>query len=286
VTRIEVGLLEAGRSWQRERLSRRGGSWRWIPFPATVAVLRHPDGVVLVDAGHAPRFFDATARFPERLYRVLVPADLAAGEAAVDQLAAAGIAAADVTTVVLTHLHGDHLGGLRDFPAARIVHSAAVDLHGTVPGRRAPAAHRREASSHGFLPALLPDDLGRRSVTAEDFRSVGTGLPGLPSGWDVAGDGSIVAVDLPGHGPGHLGVWLPATQGPPVLLVGDACWSRAALGGDLPPAPVLRMMADSDAYRATIGVLAALAEARPDVLIVPSHCATSVAAARAALAGR
>ena len=72
MTRIEVGLLEAGRSWQRERLSRRGGSWRWIPFPATVAVLRHPDGVVLVDAGHAPRFFDATARFPERLYRVLV----------------------------------------------------------------------------------------------------------------------------------------------------------------------------------------------------------------------
>jgi glyoxylase-like metal-dependent hydrolase (beta-lactamase superfamily II) len=286
VTRIEVGLLEAGRSWQRERLARRGGSWRWIPFPATVAVLRHPDGVVLVDTGHAPRFFEATARFPERLYRVIVPADLASGEAAVDQLAAAGVAASDVTTVLLTHLHGDHLGGLRDFPAARIVHSGAVDLHGTVPGRRAPAAHRREASNHGFLPALLPDDLAARSVPAERFAQVGTGLPGVKSGWDVAGDGSIVAVDLPGHGPGHLGVWVPATQGPPVLLVGDACWSRAALTGDLPPAPVLRMMADVAAYRATIAALAALAKARPEILIVPAHCAASVATARAALAGR
>ncbi len=113
--------------------------------------------------------------------------------------------------------------------------------------------------------------------------SVETGLPGLAEGYDVVGDGSIVAVPLPGHSPGHLGLWLPSTQGPPVLLVGDACWLRASLTGDLPPRQVIATMHDPDAYVATIAALGRLAEARPDILLVPSHCESSVAAARAVL---
>jgi glyoxylase-like metal-dependent hydrolase (beta-lactamase superfamily II) len=276
---VDVRLLVAGHSSQRERLARRGGSWRSVQFPATVAVITGSSGTVLYDTGYAQRYLDATRPMPERLYHGLIPGVVAPGESAVEQLAARGIRAAAVTTVVLSHLHADHSSGLLDFPGARIV---TAEEPATPPGRR---AHGRlwSTTAHGVLPGTLPDDYLARRVDPTTLPIVETGLPGLAGGYDVVGDGSIVAVPLPGHSPGHLGLWLPVTQGPPVLLVGDAVWLRATLGGDLPPRPVIATMHDPDAYARTITTLRRLADARPDILVVPSHCQDTVAAARALL---
>jgi glyoxylase-like metal-dependent hydrolase (beta-lactamase superfamily II) len=278
---VDVRLLVAGHSSQRERLARRGGSWRSVQFPATVGVITHPGGTVLYDTGYAQRYLDATRPMPERLYHGLIPGVIAPGESAVEQLAARGIRAAAVTTVVLSHLHADHSSGLLDFPGARIV---AAEAPATAPGRRA-RGRLWSTTAHGVLPATLPGDYPARRVDPTTMPMVETGLPGLPDGYDVVGDGSIVAVPLPGHSPGHLGLWLPATQGPPVLLVGDAVWLRATLTGDLPPRQVIATMHDPDAYVRTVTSLGQLAEARPDILVVPSHCQETVIATRALLDG-
>jgi glyoxylase-like metal-dependent hydrolase (beta-lactamase superfamily II) len=281
VTALHVTLLVAGHSSQRERLARRGGSWRSVPFPATVALIEHPTGTVLYDTGYAHRYVDATRPMPERLYSWLIPGVISPGESAVEQLAARGIDASAVSTIVLSHLHADHSSGVLDFPAARIV--AAEGPDGT-PGQRARGS-LWSTTAHGVLPAMLPEDYAQRRVDPATLPSVETGLLGMGEGYDVMGDGSIVAVPLPGHSPGHLGLWLPATQGPRVLLVGDACWLRAALTGDLPPQQVIATMHDPDAYVRTITALTRLAAARPDILIVPSHCQETVDAARAVLGG-
>ncbi len=278
---VAVRLLVAGHSSQRERLARRGGSWRTVPFPATVAVMTHASGTVLYDTGYARRYLDATSPLPERLYRWLIPGVIPAGESAVEQLASRGIGADDLATVVLSHLHADHSSGVLDFPAARIV---AGEAPATAPGRR---AHGRlwSATAHGVLPATLPFDYLDRLVDPTTLPVVPTGLDGLAEGYDVVGDGSIVAVPLPGHSPGHLGLWLPETQGPPVLLVGDAVWLAASLTGDLPPRQVMATMHDPAAYRRTITSLQRLTDERPDILLVPSHCQATVAHARALLGG-
>ncbi len=281
---VRITLLRAGSSSQLERLARRGGRWRRIAFPATFALLEHPSrGALLFDTGYAPRFFEATRPFPERLYRWLVPAAMGADQDAATQLAASGIGVAQVSTVVLSHLHGDHIGGLRDFPSARLVASGIQDLRGATPGRRLRGRAALSATGHGFLPALLPDDFSSRCVPVEDLPVVATGLPGLAGGHDLLGDGSALAVPLPGHAPGHLGLWVPLTQGPPVLLVGDACWLGETLGGDLPPAVVLRLMGDGGVYTHTIRLLERIRRERPDVWVVPSHSVASVAEASAAL---
>ena len=284
---INVRLLVAGRSVQRQRFARRSGGWQRIGFPATVALLEHPEyGHTLFDTGYAPRFREATDRFPQRLYRWLVPVELDADDAAVEQLGALGITPGQVPTVVLSHLHGDHIGGLRDFPDARIVWSAATELAGATPGLPGSLGAALGTTRHGFLPALLPPDLLGRVQAMESMPVVDTGLPGFGTGHDLFGDGSVVLVPLPGHAPGHLGLWLPATQGTPLFLVGDACWLRAAfLSGDLPPAWVLRTLGGQESYTHTVESLARLAAARPDIVIVPSHCAESVADAIGALAG-
>lgn len=278
---VDVRLLVAGHSSQRERLARRGGTWRSRLFPATVAVITHPSGTVLYDTGYAQRYLDATRPMPERLYRWLIPGVIAPGESAVEQLAARGVPPSEVATIVLSHLHADHSSGLLDFPTSRIV---AGEVPATAPGRRARGG-LWSTTAHGVLPATLPTDYLARRVDPTTLPVVETGLPGLSKGYDVVGDGSIVAVPLPGHSPGHLGLWLSATQGPPVLLVGDAVWLRGALTGDLPPRQVIATMHDPSAYVRTITMLGRLADARPDILIVPSHCQETVTTARTLLEG-
>ena len=277
---VDVRLIVAGHSSQLERLARRGGSWRPVPFPATVAVITHPTGTLLYDTGYARRYLDATRPMPERLYNWLIPGVVAPGESTVEQVAARGTDAEAVSTIVLSHLHADHSSGIADFPNARIITSEVAEE----PGHRA----RRKlwsTTAHGVLPATLPTDYLTRRVDPLSLPLVVTGLPELTEGHDVVGDGSVVAVPLPGHSPGHLGLWLPATQGPPVLLVGDACWLRASIDGDLPPRSVMGTMHDPAAYARTIAALGRLAAARPDLLIVPSHCQRTVGTARALLDG-
>ena len=276
---LMVELLVAGHCVQLERLVRRGGAWRSIEFPSLVAVLAHPEGgVVLYDTGYAPRFQAATAQLPYRLYSALLPVTCEPSDAAVSQLAARGIAVEDVRHVVLSHLHGDHVAGLKDFPQA-----------GIVVGDRALATEWRIRAAwcntaHGFVPALLPGDIERRIVGLGALPVGPTGLDGrLRNGHDLFGDGSALIIPLPGHVTGHLGLWLPGAGPDGLLLVGDAVWNRRAFThGELPIPP---LQGDRQHYGGVVDELARLHAERPKLLIVPSHCTASIAKARAALRG-
>lgn len=307
MTEVHVELLVAGSCRAVAGMAVAGGGLGPAEFPALVAVIRHPRlGITLFDTGYSARFDEATQGFPQRVYRWVTPVQFAPEDTAVAQLRARGVSADEVGHVVISHVHADHVAGLRDFPAARIILSP----------KELPSGWRDRSGwsqlRHATLPGLLPDDVDVRidagsradldsqpSAEALDprhpraargplaqQRCVPTGLPGsLAMGMDICGDGSMLVTDLPGHTPGHQGLYLPRTQGPPVLLVGDACWSRAAYTETrLPPRPVQRFMAEPTAYRAVIADLAQVHRTLPEVLIVPSHCAPSIAAARAELA--
>lgn len=275
----DVELIVAGHCVQLERFVRRGGPWRPIEFPSAVAVLPHPDGgVALFDTGYAPRFTAVTARLPYRLYAALLPVTCTDADAAVAQLAGRGIAAEQVRLIVLSHLHGDHVAGLRDFPQARIV---------VGDGALAPGWRHRSAwvnTKHGFVPALLPDDLEGRLLPLRDLKVRPTGLGGrLRNGYDLFGDGSTFVVLLPGHTDGHLGLWLRHEGRDGVLLVGDAVWNERAFAHGELPLPFLR--GDRARYEEVVGELARLHRERPDLAIVPSHCWSSIRRARQVLGG-
>lgn len=249
-------------------------------FPALFALLRHPtQGLILYDTGYAPRFFAETARFPASLYRRLTPVVCPAGQTAVAQLARRHIRPEDVSLVILSHFHADHVAGLLDFPRARLLYlRAALD----------PQFRQRPALANlrrGLLPGLIPADLAQRTTFAE--HTPACPLPHLApfaTGYDLLGDGSLLGVDVSGHAPGQLGLVLTTPAGQPVFLVADACWTRHAfLDLEMPWPPVRLITHDPAQYRAQIHRLHALAAARPDLIIVPSHCQESIAAATAAL---
>ncbi len=108
-------------------------------------------------------------------------------------LAAAGVDASAIETVLLTHLHPDHIGGLVDgsggaaFPNAELVVAANELSFWTDPATRAALPDGAKAMVDGVVKATEVYE-GRMRPFEGD-----TGVDG------------IEAVPLPGHTPGHTG---------------------------------------------------------------------------------
>jgi len=266
--KLEFQLLEAGHCVHPEISSRRGGGLRACEFPAIVTLLRHPlRGWMLFDTGYGQAFMDATRGLPESMYRWVTPVRWSPHQAIAAQLQARGLGPDDISTILVSHFHGDHVGALADFPAARIGCAKAAwdDLHGR---------SRLSALTKGLLPALAPRNLAHRLHFFEQAPAVrlAADLAPFGAGHDIFSDGSIYAVSLPGHAAGHFGVCFQAARGW-VFLVGDAAWStRAILENCPPPAWATGLLGDTATYRQTLADLHALASRRSNVTLVPSHC--------------
>lgn len=265
--RVKLRLYAAGSCRNPEWLTLRGGTWKSVSFPAGFACIFHPEhGCILFDTGYSARFFDETKRFPASIYRMVTPVTFRNEESAVNQLQRQGIAAEDIRYVVLSHFHADHIGGVRDFPAARLLYKReAYDAVKNL----GPFASVKAA----FLPGLLPDDFEERSLYIEDVprRNLPEGFP-FSTGYDLFGDGSLVAVDVPGHAAGQIGVFL-ATESGEYFLCADAAWSsRAFRERRRPHAAAGLIMADRRRYSDTFERLCRLHEQYPSIRIIPSHC--------------
>ena len=262
-------LLDTGHCLASEHHLIRGGRRQKVACRALVALLHHPArGWVLWDTGYAPRLFDATRPWPFRLYRWATPLRISAEEAAVRQSARLGVGAGEVRHVFVSHIHADHVAGLRDFPAATpIIHGAAYELALRLRGLR--------ALRHGFVPVLLPPDFAARAQVLPPF--TGQALPGLGPTHDVFGDGSALLVELPGHARGQIGMLARTPEGE-VLLAADGAWLSRAIRERRGPHPLLNLIADdAQAAQATLEGLHTFMAARPDVRVLPCHCPEALA---------
>lgn len=269
MTPVKITLLSDGYCRQLERLSLRGGSWRMIRFEAMFALLEHPvAGPILFDTGYSERFFEETRGWPNCLYRWITPVRLHSSRgSAIQQLAGLGIPVEKVRHIFLSHFHADHLGGLRDFPAAQI-HCTRAAWTDVAERRGFAALHR------AFLPGLMPEDFLQRARFLEDGPRVL--LPGncspFQEAYDVLGDGSLLAVELPGHAAGQAGLFLRDQENRLTLLAADGAWSSQAIRELQPPSRVVRFLGDWARLNETLGKLHALHRANPDLRIIPSHC--------------
>ena len=124
-------------------------------------------------------------------------------------LAAIGVMPQDIDTILVTHLHPDHVGGLVDatgdavFPNAELVVHAADATYWSDDEVLAQAANEQDKQFVLLARATLAAYRNRtRTVTN------GEALPG------------ITAMPAPGHTPGHTG-WLVASGSDTLLIWGD-----------------------------------------------------------------
>lgn len=205
----------------------RGGGFGRVDVGVRFGIIdRGSDGICLVDTGYGPTVTsNATRRRSMKFHNWLLSPRLVDGGQPLDALARLGKSPADVRTIVLTHFHPDHVANLTLFPTARILAC----------GRAARTIETLGAFGrmrHGIFSELLPADLLARIEPIEACPTKPTWTR-LDLGHDIFGDGSYLAIPLPGHALGHTGLlWREAT-GPvsngPVCYAADATWTLQAL---------------------------------------------------------
>ena len=133
----------------------------------------------------------------------------------------------------------------------------------------------------GLLDGLLPADIAARAhyFEASPRHPLPTSFAPFTEGADILGDGSLLAVPLPGHCPGHWGLGLHLDDDRQAFLIGDSAWSGAAVERDVPPPGLTTaLLGDTAGYRRTLTQLSAVRRNNGTMLILPSHCAASMRA--------
>lgn len=273
---IRVGFrwLERGSCRHPQVMTIRGGSLCAVDFPALVGVIDHPDrGLFLFDTGYDPAFIDATHPFPERLYRWTTPVRIDPASEWRAWTAAHAIDESRIAGTIISHFHGDHVAGMR-----HLAHHPMYCARAGLAALRRPGRFRRVRQ--GMLGDLVPAALDAQARFFEDApeRALSGAFAPFAEGRDLLGDGSLFAVELPGHCPGHWGLALRTEADRPVLLAADAVWSGASIAeGRPPPRLTTMLLGDTARYRATLAALGAAQRRNRDLLILPSHCAVSAA---------
>ncbi len=115
-----------------------------------------------------------------------------------EQLADGKLTPTDIDVVGISHMHADHTGGAKEFPAARLVIGKA-----------------------DFDQSAGKDD------PFGPWRKAGAKVTTASADLDIFGDGSVTAIRLPGHTPDHLALLVKLASGP-VFLTGDLYHSTDA----------------------------------------------------------
>ena len=234
-----------------------------------VLVVETEDGLALVDSGYGLADCADHSRIgPSRhLLRPRFDPD----ETAARQVERLGYRRDDVRHVVTTHFDIDHIGGLADFPDARIhVTSAEVDGAIRSPTRAERFRFRSAQWAHG--PQLIEHD-----PTGEPWRGFAAAKEISPG---------LVLVSLPGHTRGHACVAVDAGHRW-VLHCGDAFYYRGTIDGQTPVPVVIRLSESLVAFdRKTVQanherLVELYARREPDLFIVSAHDPTLLAEAQA-----
>lgn len=190
---LPTGLPEGVPAEELSALAERFGleDGATTPRPLNVTLWRNGDRLVLVDAGSGSQFLPTAGE----LY---------------DNLDAAGIALDEITDVVFTHGHPDHLWGILDDFDEIAFPNAALHIG------QAEADYWMDPSTVDSLPEafqMFAVGASRRLEAIADnlntFRNGDEVVPGL------------IAVSTPGHTPGHMSM-LAESDGIPAMIIGDA----------------------------------------------------------------
>jgi glyoxylase-like metal-dependent hydrolase (beta-lactamase superfamily II) len=151
------------------------------PLPIHCWAIEHGGVLRLVDTGETAAARDVPfARM-----------DVAPEQELPAAMAAAGLELEDVSQVVLTHAHGDHIDGLVHVRGRVLINETELRSAGSTTAM----VMRR------VLRQPLPPGFGPEPFTLDD-RPFGA----FPRSRRLSDDGRIVAVDTAGHTPGHISV--------------------------------------------------------------------------------
>ena len=193
---------------------------RWTePLPINTYLIEHPEGLILFDSGESPRACHP-GYFPkwQPFFWLAVDIHVGPDEGIGARLAQRGLAPTDLKAVVLSHLHHDHGDGLPDLDGAPIYVS---QQHWDAFRRYIPA------TLEGAVPQHWPTNFSPRILQPNGQR-----IGPFPRSYPLTSDRKVVAVDTPGHVPGHLSV-IVFGDDVAYFMAGDATYDSGLTDAEL-----------------------------------------------------
>jgi N-acyl homoserine lactone hydrolase len=237
------------------------GSRQWMPpRPVNVYVIEHARGLVLFDLGQdRASVTDPKGYFPGQpirfLYDRLASFQMGPEETLTAQLAVRGYSPADIHLAVLSHLHQDHIGGIRELPNAEFVVSA----------REWATMEQRLPEMRGFLRRHI--DLPGVRYRKVEFEAVSDpALAPFDRAHDLTGDGSLLLLPTPGHTPGSMSMLVRRGPGTPLLMVGDVTYNVALLEAGRIPG-----VGDTAGLRTASAMIRDFETRYPGLAVLPAH---------------
>ncbi|KAI0093150.1 beta-lactamase-like protein [Irpex rosettiformis] len=189
-----------------------------IRVPSFSFLISHPTkGNALFDLG----LRKGLSGYPPRMLDEMVSYfDAKCEEDVADQFAQGNVRLEDIHTIILNHLHWDHIGNVAQFNAAKVVIGA--------PARAYYESNLYPQSTRGSIPAPVEGT----EITYLDFSDSSSTyrlvapFATFDRAVDFYGDGSVYVVDTPGHFPGHLSLVVRVAPNVFVFLAGDVCHNR------------------------------------------------------------
>ena len=211
------------------------------PVPIHCWAIEHAGVLRLVDTGETAAARDVPFARMEVTEEQELPA----------AIADAGLDIADVSEVVLTHAHGDHIDGLVHVRGRVLINDAELRVARS-PMSRLMRGVLRQPLPPGFAP--------------EPFVLDGGPFGAFPRSRTLSDDGRIVAVGTPGHTLGHVSVICVEDSGRHVMLAGDLTDSLEQLHARRADA----VGPDPEVHGATLETVLAHCARHPTVYL-PSH---------------
>ncbi len=235
-------------------------SRKWLPpRPINAYVIEHSGGLVLFDTGQDRASVTDPDYFPKGfvglIYRRLARFEIGPSETLTEQIKSLGYSISDVRTAVLSHLHQDHIGGLRELSHAEIV----------VSNDEWEEALKPKAESNGFLRKHIeiPGLKWKRiSFQPTDDPT----LAPFTESFDLMGDGSLILLPTVGHTSGSLSMLVRDGAKNPLLMIGDLSYETEHMErGGIPGVGNKKLL------RAASKKVLELKKNMPALVLLPAH---------------
>ncbi len=215
-------------------------------MPTYCWLIEHPEGLILVDTGETSRIHEVGYLPSGGLYHKAVQTRIEEREEVQHQLAQLGFKPTDINKVVLTHMHGDHIGGLSLFEHCQI----------SVSRTEYEMATSKNGPGNGYFSKNWPAWL---QPTLIDYTDTPEGV--FSQSYPITADGSVLAVPTPGHSAGHQSV-LVKDGAITYFIAGDLTYNLDTLKKEIPDVVLMNKSAQK-----TVNTVHQYVQAHPTVYL-------------------
>jgi glyoxylase-like metal-dependent hydrolase (beta-lactamase superfamily II) len=183
----------------------------FIEFPVSAFLIETPNGFILYDTGCHPDAMGENGRWPHA-FQERCPYVRDEEYSVPNRLKELGIAPKDIHTVILSHMHNDHAGGVEFFQSSRfIVHRDEF------------AAAMTAYATHDYMSSYIWKDIDTWIRTKLNWTFI------EPFDGDVKLEKGLTILNFgAGHTPGVLGLMLELERTGAIIITSDAIYCKEA----------------------------------------------------------